>query len=86
MSLKTLGTIYMKKKQIIIVAIIVIMAITILTVTSEKKDQYREDQVTNFEKQYLPKKLNECLKKHGYSLKSPTLEHKNECEDYVKQI
>ena len=76
----------MKKMQIIILAIITIMIITILIVTSEKKDQYREDQVTNFEKLYLPKKLNECLKTHGYSLESPTAEHKKECEDYVKQI
>ncbi len=76
----------MKIMQLIILAIIAIMVITILIVTSEKKDQYREDQVANFEKQYLPKKLNECLKKHGYSVELPTAEHKKECEDYVKQI
>ena len=76
----------MEKKKIAILLIIVVIVIGILTIGTEKNDQYREEQVGNFEKYYLPKKLNECLKKHGYSIESPTAEHKKECEDYVKQI
>ena len=76
----------MKKRKIVLLFIIIAVTLSVLIITTEKKDESREVQIENFEKKYLPKKLHECLKEHGYSLKAPTAEHKKECEDYVKQI
>lgn len=76
----------MEKKIIVIVSFIAVMAVGILMIAAEKRDAYRENEVVNFKKYYLPKKMKQCLKKHGYSLEVPTPEEKKECEDFVKQI
>jgi hypothetical protein len=76
----------MKKKTIVGLSIIAVMAVGILMIVTEKKDEYRENEVVNFEKYYLPKKVKQCLKEHGYPLETPTLEEKKECEDYANQI
>jgi hypothetical protein len=76
----------MKKKTIVILSIIAVMAVGILMIATAKKDAYRENEVVNFEKYYLPKKIKQCLKEHGYSLETPTPEEKKECEGYANQI
>ena len=76
----------MKNKTIVVVSIIAVMAVGILMIATEKRDAYRENEVVNFEKYYLPKKVKQCLKERGYSLETPKFEEKKECEEYVNQI
>lgn len=76
----------MENKTIVIVSIIAVMGIGILMISTAYKDAYRESQIVNFEKYYLPKKMKQCLKEHGYSLETPKFEEKKKCEDYVNQI
>ena len=73
-------------KKIVVLVLIVGIVISIQIITSADKDKDRKDHVVNFEKEYLPKKAKECLKKHGYSVETPTAAEQKECEDYVKQI
>jgi hypothetical protein len=73
----------MKIKIILVTVLILVLGIGFF---SMKKDGYREHQVKDFEKYYLPKKTKECLSKHGYSVENPSAKEKKECEDYVKEI
>ena len=73
----------MKIKIIVALVLLLLLGIGFL---SMKKDGYRDHQVKDFEKTYLPKKTKECLIKHGYSVENPSTEEKKECDDYVKQI
>ncbi len=74
----------MKKMKIIVILLLVLLLG--IGFISMKKDGYRDQQVKDFEKIYLPKKTKECLSKHGYSVENPSAEEKKECEDYVRQI
>ena len=74
----------MKKMKIIVVFLLVLLLG--IGFISMKKDDHRDHQVKDFEKIYLPKKIKECLGKHGYSIENPSAEEKKECEDYVRQI
>jgi len=76
----------MENKTIVIVSIIAVMAIAVLMIATKTKDAYRENEVVNFEKYYLPKKMKQCLKEHGYSLETPKFEEKKECEEYVNKF
>lgn len=76
----------MEKKTIVILSIIAVMAVGMLMIATEKKDAYRENEIVNFKKYYLPKKMMQCLKEQGYSPETPTPEEQKECEDYANQI
>jgi len=76
----------MEKKKIVVLVLIAMLVIGILVTSTQKRDESRAVQVEDFEKFYLPKKIKECLSKHGYSLENPSAKEKKECEDYVKQI
>ena len=65
--------------------IIVISVIAILTITTEKKDEFRQEDIKEYAKAYLPQKTAKCLKKRGYSVDNPTPEHKKECEAFAKE-
>lgn len=73
----------MKIKIIVALVLLLLLGIGFL---SMKKDGYRDHQVKDFEKTYLPKKTKECLIKHGYSVENPSTEEKKECENYVRQL
>ena len=75
----------MKNKKMIILAIIAILVITILTIGTEKKDAFRENDITAFEKTFIPEQYAKCLKKNKYSTKNPTEKQKSECEAYAKR-
>ena len=76
----------MKKTKIVVLVLIIAIVTGILITATTKRDEYREHQVEDFEKFYLPKKTKECLSGHGYSVENPSAKEKKECEDYVKQI
>jgi hypothetical protein len=76
----------MEKKKIFVLLLIIVIIIGILITSTTKNEEERAKEVEKFEKFYLPKKIKECLGKHGYSLENPSDEEKKECEDYVKQI
>lgn len=75
----------MKNKKLIISAVIAILIISILTIGTKKKDAFRENDVTAFEKIFIPEQYSKCLKKNKYSIKDPTVEQKVECEAYAKR-
>ena len=69
----------------IILVIIAILIIAIFTIGTEKKDTFRENDVTTFEKIFIPEQYEKCLKKNKYSSENPTMEQKAECEAYAKK-
>jgi len=75
-----------EKKKIIILGIILGSIVFTLTLASVRKTEYRAHDVEAFEKIYLPQKMNQCIKKNGYTTEALTVEQKKKCEDYVKQI
>ncbi len=75
----------MKNKKMILAVVIVILVIAILTIATEKKDAFRENDVTAFEKIFIPEQYAKCLKKNKYSTEDPTAEQKVECEAYAKR-
>ena len=76
----------MEKKKIIILGIILGSIVFTLTLASVRKKEYRAHDVEAFEKIYLPQKMNQCIKKNGYTTETLTVKQKKKCEDYVNQI
>ena len=74
------------KKNFFILVLIAVIIIGIFTILTKQKNEYRTKEVAKFKKFYVPKKIKECLGKHGYSLENPSAKEKKACEDYVKQI
>ena len=75
----------MKNIKVVILMVIAILIIAILTITTEKKDEFRQEDIQAYSKTYLPQKIAKCLKKRGYSVDNPTPEHKKECEAFAKE-
>ena len=75
----------MKNKKMIILIVLAILVITILMIGTVKKDSFRENDVSSFEKIFIPEQYAKCLKKNKYSTESPTVEQKSECESYAKR-
>ena len=75
----------MKSIKMVILAVIAILVIAILTITTEKKDEFRQEDIQAYSKTYLPQKIAKCLKKRGYSVDNPTQEQKEECEAFAKE-
>ena len=73
----------MKIKIILALVLLLLLGIGFF---SMKREAYRDHQVKDFEKIYLPQKTKECLIKHAYSVENPSAEEKKECENYVRQI
>jgi len=67
-----------------LLAVIVILVITILTLAAVKKDAFRENDVTAFEKTFIPEQYVKCLKKNKYPTENPTEKQKSACEAYAK--
>ena len=76
----------MEKKQIIIVAIITILVIIILTVTSVKKDEFRESDMKEFENMVIPEQITKCLKEKKYSVDDPTPKQRAECQAVAQEL
>jgi len=74
----------MKNIKIIILAVIAVLVISIFTIATEKKDEFRENDVTSFEKTFIHEQYVKCLNKNKYSRENPTVEQKAECETYAK--
>jgi Na+-transporting methylmalonyl-CoA/oxaloacetate decarboxylase gamma subunit len=75
----------MKNKKKIILIVLAILVITILMIGTVEKDSFRENDVTAFEKTFIPEQYAKCLKKNKYSTENPTVEQKTECETYAKR-
>ncbi len=76
----------MEKKKIIIFGVVLVAIVFIVTLASVRNKEYRAHEVEAFEKIYLPQKINQCIKKNGYTTETLTVEQKKKCEDYVKKI